>query len=54
MRCKLEILTTLLLTHKTYIPKNIDVVYYDIKKFIVNMSWPLEVVLQHKETKFLV
>ncbi len=34
MKYNLHILTTLLLTHKTLIPKNIYVVYYDIKKFL--------------------
>ncbi len=28
------------------------ILYYDIKKSPTNMSWSLEVVVQHKETKF--
>jgi hypothetical protein len=28
------------------------VLHYDIKKSPTNMSWSLEVVVQHKETKF--
>jgi len=46
MKCKLQVLTTLLLTHKTDILKNINIVYYNI---YYNMSWPLEVVVQHKK-----